>query len=1006
MLTIRLFGPITVEVDGKPLPALRSRQGFYILSLLTLRANREVSRLWLAGEIWPESDDDRGLENLRRSLTNLRQALGPEKERIQQASKRTLFFQIDPEQVDVLAFDAALKEDSITSLEKAIQLYRAPLLEGDYEVWMRPEREARQEAYLAAVERYATLQQAKGNLAAALPALREALVRDPLREGLCRMLMEALAETGNPAAAAEVYREFRTGLLREGNGSPSAALTAVYNRIRTEGSTPPPPPSVAAAPKKASPRYALPRPLTELIGREQELEAIAACLGNACLVTLTGTGGIGKTRLALQTAWNQQAVLSEGACFVELAPLLSASQLPQATASALGVQETDEQPLLETLVDYLKPRALLLVLDNCEHLVDGCADFAGRLLRDCPHLQILCTSRQPLGVTGEVVWRVPILAIPPPGGAFEDLVERYAALRLFFERARAVQPNLVLNAATVQAAIEICRHLDGIALAIELAAARVKSLSVEQIAARLDDRFRLLTGGSRNALPRQQTLRALIDWSYDILPERERLLFAQLSIFSDSYTLEAAEAICAEDDTFELLDQLVDKSLVLAEEGVEGTVRYRMLETIREYSRTKLDPEQRDVLEARFLSWYLARAIDAEPKLIGGEQAHWLRVMDQEHNNLRQALTLGDSQQNLLLCATLARYWYLRNHWTEGRNYLQAAVARPEVQDPTPLRAKALMGAGNLASRQGNYEAATGFYTECLEIRRALDDRSGTASVLNSLATAIKEQGDYERARQLYHESLALCEELEDQTGMARANHNLGMIANEQGDNETALVFYTAAITLSRALGDPFLEANDLNNLGNVAIDQGDYKKAREYTEQALALYRGLGVDTGIAFCLDNLGRIALVLGDYAGARVLIDESLKLNQELGDQRGIAISLNNLGLVALAQGELSEAQGLLLQSIAYRNWPSVAGTLVALGHLALRQGQLPRAAALYGAAEQLCEQMKRALSLLETRLRDEDIDLLVETLGQAAFDQSYTDGRSLTPDEAVLLAMQR
>lgn len=976
-----------------------------MLALLTLRANREVARVWLAGTLWPESDDAQGLENLKRSLTDLRKALGPAAEQLQSPTKHTLLFKLTTEQADVLSFDEALKEDSVAALERALSLYRAPLLEDCYEVWVRSEREARQESYLAAVERYAILQQEKGNLAAAIPALREALVRDPFREGLCRMLLEALAETGNPAAAAEVYREFRSGLLREGNGSPSAALTALYNRIRTEGSTPPTPAPPPAA-KKASPRYTLPRPLTELIGREQELEAITACLGNACLVTLTGTGGIGKTRLALQTAWNQQAVLSEGACFVELAPLLSASQLPQAIASALGVQETDEQPLLETLVDYLKPRALLLVLDNCEHLVDACADFAGRLLRDCPHLQILCTSRQPLGVTGEVVWRVPILAIPPPGGAFEDLVERYAALRLFFERARAVQPSLVLNAATVQAAIEICRHLDGIALAIELAAARVKSLSVEQIAARLDDRFRLLTGGSRNALPRQQTLRALIDWSYDILPERERLLFAQLSIFSDSYTLEAAEAICAEDDTFELLDQLVDKSLVLAEEGAEGTVRYRMLETIREYSRTKLDAEQREALEARLVYWYLARAIEAEPKLIGADQAHWLRVMDQEHNNLRQALTLGDSQQTLLLCATLARYWYLRNHWTEGRNYLQAAVACPEVQDPTPLRAKALMGAGNLASRQGDYEAATGFYTECLEIRRALGDRSGTASVLNSLATAIKEQGDYERARQLYHESLALCEELEDQTGMARANHNLGMIANEQGDNETALVFYTAAITLSRALGDPFLEANDLNNLGNVAIDQGDYKKAREYTEQALALYRGLGIDTGIAFCLDNLGRIALVLGDYAGARILIDESLKLNQDLGDQRGIAISLNNLGLVALALGELSEAQGLLVQSIAHRNWPSVAGTLVALGHLALRQGQLPRAATLYGAAEQLCAQMKRALSLLETRLRDEDIDLLVETLGQDVFDQSYTQGRSLTAEEAVLLAMQR
>jgi predicted ATPase/DNA-binding SARP family transcriptional activator len=1012
MLRVRLFGPITVEINGERLPALRSRRGLYLLALLTLRANREVSRLWLAGTLWPESSDSQGLENLKRSLTDLRKALGPAAELLQSPTKHTILLSLTPEQADVLAFDEALRQGSTESLAEALALYRAPLLEDCYELWVSAEQEPRHEAYFGAVERLATHKQEIGALAEVIPLLREAAARDRLREGTHRLLMEALAATGNPQAATEVYRELRSALQKESNAKPSSELTALYNRIRAVASAPVPatgaPPPTHNLPTKLA-HYNLPRPLTGLIGRENEQAAIAECLHNACLVTLTGTGGIGKTRLALETAWEQQKLRPEGACFVDLAPLHDPNHLARVCAAALGLQEADGQPIQETLLEYLRPRALFLVLDNCEHLIDACATLVGQLLRDCPKLQVLTTSRQPLGITGEVVWRVPVLEVPTREGPFEEIVERYAVLRLFFERARAVQPALVLTAAATQAAIEICRHLDGIPLAIELAAARARSLSVEQIAERLNDRFQLLTGGSRNALPRQQTLRALIDWSYELLPLKEQALMARLAIFPDSYALEAAEAICADGEVLEvseildLLEQLADKSIVLTEESETGQTRYRMLESVREYSRLKLSAEQWPALSERYQSWYLQLVHETEPRLLGDEKQHWLSRLDTEHYNLRHAIALSDGERHLELCATLCRYWYLRGHWTEGRELLHEALARSDTAPASTMRAKALMGAGNMARSQGDSAAALAHFESCLVIRRALGDLAGSATILNNLATVFLDQGNYERAQALYEESLALCRELGQVAGISRALHNLGMIANEQGDNERALALYTESLALSRQLGDRYLEANDLHNLGNVAIDQGDYHKARTRIKEALLLDRQLGMENGVASSLLDLGRIELTLGGYEAAQALLEESLELNRTLGDQRGISTALSSLGLVALAQGEPTQARALLLQSVQNGQGRPLLGGLIALAHLLFLEKKLDLAAQLYGAADCFRESMKGAYPFLERRLYDDDRELLLEQLGPERFQKEHATGSGLTREAVLVLA---
>ncbi|MBB6048639.1 AfsR/SARP family transcriptional regulator [Armatimonas rosea] len=1021
MLYLRLFGPITVEVNGEPLPSLRSRRGLYLLALLTLRANRELSRVWLAGVLWPESDDSQGLENLKRSLTDLRKALGPAAEQLLSPTKHTLVLRLASEQADVLTFDQALRKDTTESLEQAISLYRAPLLEGYYEVWATEEREPRHEAYFRAVEQLALRKREQGKLAEALPFLRQAVVRDYLREGLQRLLMEALAASGNPLAATEVYRELRSTLRRESNSNPSTETTALYNRIRALASAPAPPAPPTPPPAPAPPvlrrvplRYNLPRPLTALIGREREQAAITECLSNACLVTLTGTGGIGKTRLALETAWEQQKAQPDGACFVDLAPLRDPNHLPHLCAAALGLKEIDKQPIIEALVEHLRPRALLLVLDNCEHMIDASAELAGLLLQSCPNLQILTTSRQPLGITGEVVWRVPVLETPTHSARPEELtelIERYAALKLFFERAQAVQPDLVLTPETVEAAIEICQRLDGIPLALELAAARARTLSIEQIARRLDDRFKLLTGGSRIALPRQQTLRALNDWSYDLLTPPERCLLTRLSIFHASYSLEAVEAICADGagleqgDVLDLLELLVNHSLVLTEESEEGQRRYRMLETIREYSRLMLPETDWPPLSERYQAWYQQLAHAAETNLLGSEQAHWLACLDAEYHNLRHAIVLSVGEQHLELCTNMCRYWYLRGHWTEGRAQLLEALARPDSPQGTPARAQALMWAGNLARNQGDYAAATHCFEESLALRRALHDGRGSASILNHLASVLLEQGYYERAQALYEESLALCRELGETKGIARALHNLGLLANEQGDNERAMTLYTESLALSRSLGDRYLEANDLQNLGDVAVDQGDYQRARSLMEQALAIHRELGMEAGIVSLLMDIGKIELVLGGYEAAQTLLEESLELNQSLGDQRGIAQSLNSLGLVALARGELATAHTLLLQSLPLGQRRPLLTCLIALAHLARREDKLARAAQLLGAADRLRENMKGAYTLLEKQLYDDDREQLCESLGMASFSAEYGAGYALTEEAAQLLAGQ-
>jgi predicted ATPase len=649
-------------------------------------------------------------------------------------------------------------------------------------------------------------------------------------------------------------------------------------------------------------RTGLPMPLTSFVGREREVAEVRRLLTTTRLVTLTGTGGVGKTRLALQVAAELVGSYPDGVCLVELAPLADPVVVPQAVASALRVREQPGRPLQQTLADALRDRRLLLVLDNCEHLVTACAELAGALLRFCPDLHILATSREVLRIGGETAWRVPPLKLPPlvsagPSPATSSPVllllqevERSEAVRLFIARAAVALPGFALTDGNAPTVACICHRLDGLPLAIELAAARVSALGLEQLAARLADRFRLLTGGSRTALPRHQTLRATLEWSYALLAEPEQRLFDRLAVFAGGWTLEAAEAVGAGDgiesaDVLELLIHLVDKSLVVAQEGLRGEAWYRLLETLREYGWEGLTRSGgADATLRRHVAFFLALAERAEPELMGAEQRVWLGRLEHQHDNLRAALRWtmesGEAELGLRLAGALGWFWSFHGHYSEGRRWLEGLLGVAGGGGAAALaatRAKALSSAGHLAIYQGDYSRAAALLEESLVMFRDLGDKGGIAGSLLRLGITARYQGDYRRAVALEEESLRLF----------------------------------------RDLGDKYGITHTLMNLGAAATDQGDYRRATALEEESLRLSQDLGDKLWSAYALLNLGRIAWYQGDYGRAAAVLEESLTIFRDLGDKRGMALGMEGLAAVACAQEQPERAARLFGAAQAVR-----------------------------------------------------------------------------------------
>lgn len=937
-LAISLFGSMQICVGGQPVRRLRTRKGYWLLALLTLHHGREVQREWLAGLLWPESWESQARANLNLSLTDLRKALGSEAVRLQSVTLNTLRLDLSGAECDLLTFDRLAAHQDRAGWECAVSLCRSALLEDCYEPWASTEREAREQTCLRLLENLAAEAAEREDWRLAAHTLRVVVRRDPYRDSAQMQLMQALSQAGDTNAALQVYQEFMRFLRNNDlQARPSPELEQLSRQIRSGARqraelSPVSPP---AAPILLS-RSSVPARITPLIGREQDILQIAMALRRSRLVTLTGAGGVGKTSLATVVASEEAGAYPYGAAFVELDVLTDPAEIPDRILSALGVQGDPRRPPAETLTEFLAEKAMLLVLDNLEHLMSAGAAQVQDLLRRCPGLVILVTSRQALGIADEVTWRVPSLSVPDPQrlpsaeAALLDTARSSDAVRLFAERAGAKQADFRLNGRSARAVIEICSKLDGIPFAIELAAARAASLPVTELARRLQDCYRVLSGVNAAALPRHQTLTALMDWSYRLLTQAEQVLLLRLSVFRGGFSLEAAEAVCAHPPVAKaailgLLDSLVNKSLAVYEER-DGSGRYRLLETVKQYAAERLlqVAGAGTLCQSRHADYFLALAEEQEPHLNSEKQVAALDLLDLEYDNFQAALLWSTRSPEALetacrLASALSYFWTARGHLLGGRRWFD--VLMPCIAEAsTQMRVKFLLGAAYMACVYGDplqhrscCDAALELcqdpsnrleYARCLVMKsrnwmlaeteglellreslaifRAKEDALGIADALSQMATKRLAEIDSAQRIAWFEECILLYRERRDYRKIAVTVGELGYaILRSGGDNTTACALYEEMLDLSIQVKDGNSRSHALWLLGGAAGAARDDIGAERYYTEGLELIRQIGGKNGTALLLFSLASVKQRLGKRDSARILAEESLALYRDLG-----------------------------------------------------------------------------------------------------------------------------
>ncbi len=726
-------------------------------------------------------------------------------------------------------------------------------------------------------------------------------------------------------------------------------------------------------------RHNLPAQMTSFIGREKEMTEIKLAINEHRLVTLTGSGGTGKTRLSLQVAADLVDQFPDGVWFIELAPLTDPDLIPQTILFAIGVREQEGKTALQSLTDYVHEKNLLLVLDNCEHLIEACAKSTDTLLSNSPALKILASSREALGVKGEMAWHVPCLSLPDikhlPAIA---QLSQYEAVRLFIECATLAQSHYQLTNENAPAIAQICSRLDGIPLAIELAAARVKMMTVEQIAKRLDDRFRLLTGGARTALPRQQTLRAMIDWSYNLLSEPEKTLFRRLAVFVGGWTLEAAEAVCGgegieSEQILDMLSQLVNKSLVTVE-NVGDESRYHRLETIRQYAREKLfDSGESETIRDRHLQFFLKSAEDAEPHLRRSDAVEWHDRIEVDHDNFRLALdwtvqSKSSAESGLRLAGAVSEFWATRGYLVEGRERASSALNHARAFERTALYANVLCNVAWIANYQGDFPGARAFANESLANFRKLDDKLGISNALWVLGAVAIDSKDYVLAESTLQEALQNRRDLTNvsTTGLLT---NMGWAAFGLGDYPLARQRLNEALTVSLAAGNRGTTSAALGGLAEVDLREGRYESASKRIEEGLAIRREIGDKWQIGVALGVWAWIAVLQHDWDSAFSRLTESVAVREEIGDKGGLVWCLEKLGQVELGKENAEKA------------------------------------AIIFSAAASIRAAMGSTMDPFDQSEYERDIAVLHKKLGEGKFNMAWNQGRALTLEKTIAFALE-
>jgi non-specific serine/threonine protein kinase len=885
MLEVRLLGKFEVKHNKKQLN-IASRPAQSLFAYLILSAGTAHRREKLAGLLWPDSLEETARDNLRHALWRLRKAL-PSNPKTEYLFTDDLSISFNPSSkywLDVAEVEKLSERASSDELIAVLSNYQGELLPGFYDEWVVLEREHLNSVFENRMARLMSLLQDQKRWLEILDWGERWIKFGQKPEPAYRSLMTAHAAKGDMSKVAATYERCMKS-LKEYGITPSAQTKDLYENLKQGKEIP----KTTLVPTKLVVKELssnIPVPLTSFIGREKELKEIARLLFTSRLLTLTGPGGVGKTRLAIKAANDSMKKVRDGVFWIGLVGLSDGNLIPQEIAQTLNLHEVPDEPLIETLKAHLKSKEVLIVLDNCEHVIRACAQFAEQLLAPCPELKILATSIEALGLFNETIWHVPSLPLPEMRRTLSlSELKEFASIELFSERAAHANADFALNEKNANIVTQICQQLDGIPLAIELAAARIKMLSVDEIASRLDDRFSLLTAGSRTAIPRHQTLRATIDWSYDLLTELERVLFRRLAVFAGGFALEAAEVVCSQgikrSDILDLLGRLVDKSLVIVEEVSKiGETRYRLLGTIRQYALEKLmGIEEARAIRDQHFGFYLGLAEKSEPYIFSSESAIWVSRLGKELDNIRAAMdwstNSGNAAAALQIAGSLVYFWWVSGlRASEWFDRVQHALMRPEGKERTLARAKALNGIGfmywvdaSLADKRPELE-------EALSIGNELGDRWTIATALRNLGLLELSRENYLAARRFLEQSLELWE---------------GMRAGGKPGYAMTLAF-----------------------LGDVELSCNDTEKSRSLYNESAAVLKApeVGDIQFLGYPLRRLGQLAWHEGDYKSAITLCKESLRLNHEVGDPRGVLCCVAGFAAIATAQEKFERAVQLM------------------------------------------------------------------------------------------------
>jgi len=911
---LRLLGSFELEINGKSV-RLPTRKAEGLLAYLVVH-RRVQNRERLAALFWGDSTDELARRSLRTALSALRKELGDDfiiadRETIQLNSEFPMW-------TDVLE----LEEQSGVMSAINPDIYRGDLLQDFYDEWVLDEREHYRDVFINALHKNVQTLKANGEYQRAILLAEKITSADSVNEQAYQQLIFCQHALGNRSEALKAYEECARQLMDQLGVEPSEDTIALYEQVRKSTTS-----------NTQFVKSNLPIPLTSFIGREHELKTLTEIFATTRLLTLTGVGGCGKTRLSIQLATQLSSQFADGAWWVELASIQDEASLLPVMLKSLGIAESQIDSPEESLIKFLRSRQALLVIDNCEHVISACANLVETVLSQCSDVKILATSREALSIHGEIAWLVPSLSLPPVDQT-TDLM-KFECPRLFLERATAYRSDLQLNETNAESLLRICRALEGIPLAIELAAARVKTLSLEQLASRLDDKLNLLTTGSRAAQPRQQTLRAAIDWSYELLAEEEKIVLQRLSVFYGTWTLEAAESVCADDDIvqseiLDLITRLLDKSLIVSDD-LNGTIRYRMLEIIRQYAMEKL--EQRDELQhirdlhTRF---YCAFSQSVENKWYSKEQARLIRDFDVEYPNLRVALawSLDDPQRienwecGVKLAIALVPFWNFKAEFNEAQLWLKKVISGVDVllaesdlrserrSGLLSFKAKAMYEYGSLSYYLTLHAPRMDLFEGAAQIYQELGDEHGQACANLYIAQAafIKRQDTI--AYDIWKQSLEHFEREGDHWYAAMVYSFLGWFERVQGNNDQADSDFYSAIGLYNELGDEWGMSIMLSHVGIGAFQQNNPVKAREYFERRLEIARKNNFKHSAAYSTFLIGLTYWKEGNGIDLTNCIRETLPYFYQNGNYITLADCIMGLAWVATKAGQLEQAALLL------------------------------------------------------------------------------------------------